>query len=300
MTATRPGIRLAGSVPAGLLLVACLLYPGPADADGTIVIGTVRPAVTVNREVIESLPAVPVLPAPLLSPSDTGAGDAPGEQASESGLPPMTGAEDAPGEQASEPGLPPIPVLAGPRNRQTLVFTRRGTGDTTVLPPPAIPPGLLSTLSQDSLLPEAVDAPGAPPALPEPVLRPKTTKPDTGTVTTAARMPPATREELVAVRIEFPAGSALLPDNGPETLERLVPVLGANASSRVLVAAYASAPDDSRVKARRLSLSRALAVRSHLISQGIDGLRIDVQARGNAASGGPSDRVDIAVLEQRQ
>ena len=297
MTATRSGIRLAGSVPVGLLLVACLLYPGPADADGTIVIGTVRPAVTVNREVIESLPAVPVLPAPLLSPSDTGAGD---EPASEPGLPAMTGAEDAPGEQASEPGLPPIPVLAGPRNRQTLVFTRRGTGDTTVLPPPAIPPGLLSTLSQDSLLPEAADAPDAPPALPEPVLRHKAAKPDAETVTTAARTPPATREELVAVRIEFPAGSALLPDNGPKTLERLVPVLGATATSRVLVAAYASAPDDSRVKARRLSLSRALAVRSHLISQGIDGLRIDVQARGNAASDGPADRVDVTVLEQRQ
>ncbi|MCY4591679.1 MAG: OmpA family protein [Alphaproteobacteria bacterium] len=296
MTARGSAIRLAGSVPAGLLLVACLLYPGPAGADGTIVIGTVRPAVTVNREVIESLPAVPVLPAPLLNPSDTGAEDVPGEQASEPGLPPIPGAEDALGE----PGLPPIPVLARPRSNPTLVFTRRGTDDTRVLPPPAIPAGLLSTLSQDSLLPDTVNAPAAPPVLPEPVLRPKVEKPVAGGETTAARTTPSTREESLAVRIEFAVGSALLPDDGPETLERLVPVLGANATSRVLVAAYASAPDDSRVKARRLSLSRALAVRSHLISQGIDGLRIDVQARGNAASGGPADRVDVAVLEQRQ
>ena len=223
MTARGSGIRLAVSVPAGLLLVACLLYPGPAGADGTVVIGTVRPAVTVNREVIESLPAVPVLPAPLLNPPDTRAEDAPGVQAPEPGIPPMTGAEDTPGKQASETGVPPIPVLARPRNRPTLVFTRRGTDDTRVLPPPAIPAGLLSTLSQDSLLPDTVDATGTPPALPEPVLRRKATKPNAGTVTTAARTPPAAREETLAVRIEFAAGSALLPDNGPETLETPAP-----------------------------------------------------------------------------
>ncbi len=281
MTATGSGIRLASSVTIWLLLLACLPYPGPAGAEGPVVIGTARPAVTVNRDVIESLPAVPVLPAPLLNQPDAGV-------------------EDSPGAQASGTGLPPIPVLARPRNHPPLVFTRRGTDDTRVLPPPAIPAGLLSTLSQDSLLPDTAGAPGAPPALPEPVLRRMAAKPDAGGETTAAGTTPSPPEELLAVRFEFAVGSALLSDEGLEALERLLPVLAANASSRLLVAAYASAPDDSRVKARRLSLSRALAVRSHLISQGIDGLRIDVQVRGNAASDGPADRVDVAVLEQRQ
>ena len=66
---------------------------------------------------------------------------------------------------------------------------------------------------------------------------------------------------------------------------------------RVQVMAYASGSDDAG-KARRLSLSRALAVRSYLIEQGIGSTRIDVRALGDAAEGGPADRVDLMVLSR--
>ena len=281
MTATGSGIRLAVGAPVGLMLAVGLLHPVPAPADGPVVIGADRPAVTVNRAVIDSLPKPPVLPAPLLEPPDVADVAAPDD--------------DATGSR-----LPPVPKIAGPRNRPSLVFTRRGTDVARVLPPPAIPDRLLSTLSHDSLLPDTDAASAVQPVLPAPTLRAAAGAPRAGATVSARGGSPVAGELAPAIRIEFAVGSALLPDAGPDALERLVPVLGSDPSSRVLVAAYASAPDDSRVRARRLSLSRALAVRSHLISHGIDGLRIDVQARGTAVPDGPADRVDVMVLDQRQ
>jgi len=61
--------------------------------------------------------------------------------------------------------------------------------------------------------------------------------------------------------------------------------------------AYAGGGGDAS-KARRLSLSRALAVRTYLIEQGIGSTRIDVRALGNAAEGGPPDRVDLLMLSR--
>ena len=45
-----------------------------------------------------------------------------------------------------------------------------------------------------------------------------------------------------------------------------------------------------------MSLSRALAVRSYLIEQGIRSTRIDVRALGLAGDSGPLDRVDVVLL----
>ena len=42
-----------------------------------------------------------------------------------------------------------------------------------------------------------------------------------------------------------------------------------------------------------LALARALAVRAFLIDQGVDTLRINVQAEGGKDSGTPADRVDL-------
>ena len=51
-------------------------------------------------------------------------------------------------------------------------------------------------------------------------------------------------------------------------------------------------------KARRLSLSRALAIRSFLIDQGVRSTRIEVRAMGNKVPEGPADRVDIVILNR--
>lgn len=62
-----------------------------------------------------------------------------------------------------------------------------------------------------------------------------------------------------------------------------------------MVKAYAAGTAEAASKARRTSLSRALAVRTFLIENGVRSTRIDVRALGNKAEGGPPDRVDIEV-----
>jgi hypothetical protein len=63
----------------------------------------------------------------------------------------------------------------------------------------------------------------------------------------------------------------------------------------VRLIAYASGNADDGNQARRLSLSRALAVRAYLIQEGIASGRLEVRALGNRSEGGPGDRVDLRV-----
>ncbi|WP_192499026.1 OmpA family protein [Skermanella pratensis] len=65
---------------------------------------------------------------------------------------------------------------------------------------------------------------------------------------------------------------------------------------RLQVTAYASGTPETERDARRLSLDRALAVRSYLIGQGVRSTRIDVRALGTQAPDGPADRVDLLLV----
>ena len=100
-----------------------------------------------------------------------------------------------------------------------------------------------------------------------------------------------------SMRIAFAGETAALPDTAKGDLKRIAGRLSKDAALRVQVKAYASGNDDAS-KARRLSLSRALAVRTYLIEQGIGSTRIDVRALGNNAENGPSDRVDLMVVSR--
>lgn len=62
------------------------------------------------------------------------------------------------------------------------------------------------------------------------------------------------------------------------------------------VLAYAAGKTDDPSVARRLSLSRALAVRSALVAEGVASTRIYVRALGSQTAGGPPDRVDLSLL----
>ena len=65
---------------------------------------------------------------------------------------------------------------------------------------------------------------------------------------------------------------------------------------RLLLQAYAAASQAGTSGSRRLSLARALEVRSYLIRKGLKSTRIDVRALGTSAASGPADRVDIILL----
>ena len=71
----------------------------------------------------------------------------------------------------------------------------------------------------------------------------------------------------------------------------------ANDALRLTIRAYAEGSAEEASQARRLSLSRALAVRSYLIEQGIRGPRMDVRALGHRIES-PRDRVDLVLVAQ--
>ena len=93
-------------------------------------------------------------------------------------------------------------------------------------------------------------------------------------------------------RVLFAAGSADLNDDGRQALTQLAARLGRDADSRIQLLAYADGNAENESQARRLSLSRALAVRAYLIDQGVRSTRVNVQALGIKSAGGPPDRVD--------
>ncbi len=158
----------------------------------------------------------------------------------------------------------------------------------TVPPPPTLP--------QPTAMPE--------PAVP---LAPAPLKP-ASPVETAALTPSASQAAAPSaapapdgqVRILFDGGSAKLPDAARDSLQLLVSKLSANGNWRVQLEAYAKGTKDTASQARRLSLSRALAVRSYLIDQGVRSTRMDVRALGNKPSDPPAplDRVDARLVER--
>lgn len=139
-------------------------------------------------------------------------------------------------------------------------------------PPPAA--------EQMSAAPEPSQSAPPPPATPEP------SPPQT------AALPPADLDEG-ALRLAFAETSAELSEQAKGELKALAGELIKDGNARVQLLAYASSADDSASRARRLSLSRALAVRAYLIDQGVRSTRMDVRALGNKSEGGPPDRVDI-------
>jgi outer membrane protein OmpA-like peptidoglycan-associated protein len=91
-------------------------------------------------------------------------------------------------------------------------------------------------------------------------------------------------------------GASALTENNKSELSQLASRL-AGSTDRLQLKAYASAEGGTASAARRLSLSRALTVRSQLIAKGIRSTRIDVRALGIAESGEP-DRVDVLLLKR--
>jgi len=100
------------------------------------------------------------------------------------------------------------------------------------------------------------------------------------------------------LRLAFSGGSSRLSSAVETDLMALAKTLKADADLRLQLKAYAAGTKETVSRARRLSLSRALSVRSFLIKQGVRSTRIDVRALGNKTGGGPADRVDIFVINR--
>ena len=107
---------------------------------------------------------------------------------------------------------------------------------------------------------------------------------------------PATKDSGGTVRLAFASDRRALNATARERIERVAARLKKDSRLRLQLLAYANGQSRTAREARRLSLYRALAVRSHLIKQGVRSTRIDVRALGDKFEKGPPDRVDLMLF----
>jgi len=193
---------------------------------------------------------------------------------------------------ASKP--PAAPKAPPPAPKKPVVAAVPAVPGIPTPTPPAIPTAP-SIDSKPVPLPPPVVAATPKPAMAAP--KPPTAKApvSVASLPPAAPASPATGDQR---RIGFAAGSAKLDSSGDTTLKSVAQQLKSDSALRVQLMAYAGTGGKSESQARRLSLSRALAVRSHLIGAGIKSTRIDVRALGSKAGDGPADRVDVIVRQR--
>jgi outer membrane protein OmpA-like peptidoglycan-associated protein len=144
-------------------------------------------------------------------------------------------------------------------------------------PLPAAPPPTIALAP----VPEPPPSVQAPPPPPPPI---------SDTSTSAASATGA------GLRVTFGPEEADLSPSSAAAIQNLVRTAPQGDNVSVNVTAYAAGTPEDPSTARRLSLSRALAVRSALIANGLSSARIYVRALGAQAGEGPADRVDLSLL----
>ena len=164
-----------------------------------------------------------------------------------------------------------------------------------VAPPPApkaptkvaaapAPPPAPKTMKAPPPMPKTTTAPPAPQAAPAPQ--------------TAAAPADVSLKPGRALQVVFGETATTLPDSAKPGLDALANAMRESKDHRLQLMAYAGASGLSTSKARRLSLTRALEVRSFLIDNGVRSTQIDVRALGNKTSEKPVNRVDINVAKR--
>lgn len=272
--------------------------PVPTPAPVTPASPPVSPVTTPKIEV----PSAPALPVPLaaepvvpsvpkvevpvvLTPAPTPAPKA--EELPQPKLSGMSAADMAEAQKALapiaeiKPTIPAVPVV--PDAPPTPVAAPSAV-DLTPLPPPPSPAGEMAAA-----------------LAPAPVAVPTTPTPAVVVEKTAVPLPvPEVPAKVDATKgnpdlsIKFLSTETAVPLSAQDDLKKLVAKVKAN-GERITIISYASGSGDKATTARRVSLSRALAVRAFLIEHDVDKLKINVQAEGDKSAGGEPDRVDMFV-----
>ena len=206
-------------------------------------------------------------------------------------------------EIAAEPSPPPPPPAPKPVEPAVVASVPPPPPPPPAIPEPPKPPKLEeSTEKAEAPLP--VVAPPPPPPPPS-----KTMKPAKPVVVAPEKAPqaqeqaslPTSAQALtpgVITKVIFTAEASKLPAAAKKQLKDLAERLKKQKDLRLQLMAYAGKKELSASKARRLSLSRALSVRSYLIENGVRSTRIDVRALGNKTTEEPPDRVDVIVVKR--
>ena len=175
-----------------------------------------------------------------------------------------------------------------PQTAQTTAVPAKPT-EPAVSTPTALPP--VAAAPPPATLPSGPPATVAlapiPPPAPTEVPPPP---PVSSTATSAASSTAA------GLRVTFGSGQTDLTPTSAQAILDYVHQAPSGDTTSYNVVAYATGTPEDPSTARRLSLSRALAVRSALIANGVGSTHIYVRALGAQAGDEPADRVDLSVL----
>jgi outer membrane protein OmpA-like peptidoglycan-associated protein len=111
-----------------------------------------------------------------------------------------------------------------------------------------------------------------------------------------AQAPSHATANATGLTVSFGPNSADLSPASAAAIAALAHAVPQSDSISFNVLAYAHGQADDPSTARRLSLSRALAIRSALTAAGVSSTRIYLRALGAEAGSGQPDRADITVM----
>jgi len=213
----------------------------------------------------------------------------------------------APVETMMAPAPPSLPEIPAAPN--TPVITEMATkpvepNAVEKMPAPAAMPKVAEQREQQAAIVPAINA--APKELvvsaapPLPPVTQKAPEPEPSVIPTASKIEPkqSIQPEGQILSVIFKAKSGRLSSEAKKDLIEVAKKYENNKTVRLQLKAYAGGNDLSIIKAKRLSLTRALAVRSYMIGRGMRGARIDVRALGNQTTDTPFDRVDVNVIKK--
>lgn len=188
---------------------------------------------------------------------------------------------------------------AGKEEKFAAVATPVAQMNTAPLPTPEQAEVVKEKVAQDAA--EKV-AEAVPEAKPAPVPQVKPEKPPEKEIQVAAIAPdPKPKVETAGApqklsRILFAEGETALPEVADDTLQAIAGQLASGERQNVQLLAYGTG--NSVSAARRLSLGRALVVRSRLMELGVENRKIEVRALGKPEGDDPADRVDLVLIER--
>ncbi len=241
---------------------------------------------------------VPALPNSVEPPSKTPQVVVPPTTASGARVPPLPAISPPATPKVT---VPPAPAISPPTTPKVTVppapaISPPATPKVTVPPAPPIAP----SSSQRAALPRAT-APSVSSGVPS---SPRVAPPQGGKAmqpqiaSLPANLPPASvGPDGHRVTINFAKGVTDMPPGTAPFLSDLIKKMKSNQTMRLQLRGYAGSTKGSPSQARRISLFRALSVRTYLMKQGIRSTRMDVRALGNKVKEGTLDRVDVEVKD---
>jgi outer membrane protein OmpA-like peptidoglycan-associated protein len=204
----------------------------------------------------------------------------------------LPGAHPATKHQATQKSKPRRVATAKPQSQKA--------AEKPATEPPTATASLPPTVSPSSPQPPPATLPTAPPdtvalvPVPPPPAAAQPAPPPPPPISDSAAS--AATATGAGLRVTFGAGQTDLSPASAAAIKSIVQSTPTGDSTSFNVMAYAAGTPEDPSTARRLSLARALAVRSALMADGVTSSRIYVRALGATGGDEAPDRVDLAVM----